>query len=106
MKYSHKWDNMNFEQSLEGKRRHLDEKIKETKFENKKLYGILANLKKEKEDMECSKEILENYQKFNHEEENLMKKMSLVGKRMDKLSELEFEKISYFKKILDVYITL
>jgi len=102
VKYENKWDNMNFEQGLESKRRALDEKIKELKNEKRDLYNILSTLKKEKDDMEFSSEILNNFSKFNMDEDKLMKKMSIVGKRMDKLTEAEFEKISHFKKLMDV----
>ena len=102
LKYNNKWDNMSFEHGLENKRKNFDEKMKELKQEIKFLYNNLSNFKKDKEDMEYSRDILENYAKYNHEEEKLMKKMSLVAKRMDKLTEIEFEKISQFKKMLDV----
>jgi len=104
LKYENKWDNINFEQGLESKRRTLDEKIKELKTEIRDLYYILSSIKKEKEDMEYSSEILDNFDKYNHEEEKLMKSMSIVGKRMDKLTESEFEKMSHFKKLMDVLL--
>lgn len=104
IKYENKWDNMNFEQGLESKRKALDEKIKVIKNEIKDLYNILTNIKKEKEDMEFSMDIIINFGKYNQEEEKLMKKMSIVGKRMDKLTESEFEKMSHFKRLMDVYI--
>jgi len=104
LKYENKWDNINFEQGLESKRRTLDEKIKELKTEIRDLYYILSSIKKEKEDMEYSSEILDNFDKYNHEEEKLMKSMSINGKRMDKLTESEFEKMSHFKKLMDVLL--
>jgi len=104
LKYENKWDNINFEQGLESKRRTLDEKIKELKTEIKDLYYILSSIKKEKEDMEYSSEILDNFDKYNHEEEKLMKSMSINGKRMDKLTESEFEKMSHFRKLMDVLL--
>jgi hypothetical protein len=73
LKYENKWDNINFEQGLESKRRTLDEKIKD-------------------------------FDKYNHEEEKLMKSMSINGKRMDKLTESEFEKMSHFRKLMDVLL--
>jgi len=54
--------------------------------------------------MEFSKDILENYGKYNQDEERIMKKMTAVGKKMDKLSESELEKITLFKKMLDVIL--
>lgn len=102
LKYSNKWENINYENSLESKRKAIDEKIRELKYEIKNYYRTLSELKNEKEDMEFSKDILENFAKYSHEEEKLMKRMSIVGKRMDKLTDIEFEKISNFKKILDV----
>ena len=104
LKYENKWDNINFEQGLESKRRTLDEKIKELKTEIRDLYYILSSIKKEKEDMEYSSEILDNFDKYNHEEEKLMKSMSINGKRMDKLTESEFEKMSHFRKLMDVLL--
>lgn len=93
---------MNLEQGLESKRRALDDKIKDLKIEMRDLYTILSVIKKEKDDLEFSAEILENFGKFNYQEEKLMRKMSLVGKRMDKLTEIEFEKMSHFKRLMDV----
>lgn len=101
LKYRNKLDNFNLEQSLENKRKKYEERIKEIKLEIKRLFEIIANLKKEIEDMNCSKDILENYSKYK-QEEKFMKKMSLVGRRMDRLTEIEFEKVSYFKKMMDV----
>jgi hypothetical protein len=102
IKYDKKWDNISFEQGLESKRKVLDEKMKELKIEIRDLYNILSTIKREKEDMEFSTDILDNFAKFNHEEEKLMKRMSIVGKRMDKLTENEFEKMSHFKRLMDV----
>ena len=102
VKYDHKWDNVNFEQGLESKRKALDEKISELKIVIRDLYNILSILKKEKEEMEFSNDILDNFAKYNHDEEKIMKKMSTIGKRMDKLTENEFEKISHYKRLMDV----
>ncbi len=52
--------------------------------------------------MEYSKEILENYRKYNHEEETMKKKMIAFGKKADKFSENELEKITMIKKKMDV----
>jgi len=106
LKYSNKWENINYENSLESKRKVLDEKIRDLKFEIKNYFRTLSEIKKEKEDMEFSRDILENFAKYSHEEEKLMKTMSIVGKRMDKLTEMEFEQLSNFKKLLDVYYNL
>lgn len=101
-KYKNKWENLNFENESEPKRRFLEDKIKSLKHEIKDLYISLSDLRKEKEDIEYSKDVLDNGSKYNLEEEKIFMKMALVGKRMDKLTEAEFEKISNFKKILDV----
>jgi len=93
---------MNFEHRLETKRKVIDEKITRLKHDIKTLYNAISEFKKEKEEMEYSKDILENFSKYYQEEEKLIKKMASVGKRIDKLSEAELEKISQFKKLLDV----
>lgn len=103
-KYKKKWENINFENNLEPKRKLLEEKINSLKHEIKDLYISLSILKKEKEDMEYSKDVVDNGAKYNLEDEKILMKMALVGKRMDKLTEAEFDKISNFKKLIDVKI--
>ncbi len=74
------------------------------KYEIKNLYKSLSEIKKEKEDLEYSKEIMENYEKYNLEEDKLMKKFTIVSKRIDKLTDTEFEKVSTLRKLLEVNI--
>lgn len=102
LKYDKKWDHINFEHTLEIKRKSLDEKIKDFKFETKRLFLILSTTKKDKEEMEYNKDILENYSKYNIEEDKILKKISYVEKRIDKLNDFEFERVTNFKKLIDV----
>lgn len=87
---------------MESRRKNFDEKIKKLKFEIKTLFTEITYLKKDKEDLEYSKHTLENNLIYNEDDEKLLKKMSSYNKRPEKLSELDFEKLNMFKRILEV----
>lgn len=92
-------ENLNIESVLEGKRKLLEDQMKDLKSEEKRIFYNITLCKKEIEDFEVDVEFLTNFYKYSGFEEKYNR---MMGRKSQQDNE-SYDKMMKLKKLLDVH---
>jgi hypothetical protein len=107
----HRLENISYESNLEDKRSALEEKIRQYKLDQKKIYQQLGSLKKEIEDLSIDIDFLGNFYKFTsmqHKINNMStnytnnQNNSLLMRKKSMSDIGSYDKMMLMKKYVDV----